>query len=393
MKMKLKLVRVVTASYVVPWHLGNTLSRISPDFETCVVGQNVSENRSFYPDIEFFDININRKSSYISDIIALLVLCRLFLINRPDIVHSIMPKAGLLSAIAGFVCGVPIRIHTFTGQTWVGKTGIPEHFYRMLDRLINKLNTVCLTDSFSQSEFLGQHNIFQQGRPLPVLLGGSLSGVDLARFQLDTLKEAARQLRLDFGMAEDDFVFSFVARKTQEKGAIDVLKAFSRVRLLEPSAKLLYVGPDEDGLSSRLRATNAEFFLGVSEVGSVTNHETYLAATDVLCLPSYKEGFGSIVIDAAAMGIPSIGSRIPGLIDAIVDGQTGLLCPAGDIDEFVKAMVRLINDRRLREIMGTRARQRVDELFTADKLYAALKDFYLLTASKVDRAHASSKTG
>ena len=390
---KIKIARVVTAAYVVPWHLNNSISRMTADFEVFVLGQNVSRNTHMYPDIKFVDVDINRKGSYFSDVFALVWLCKFLILCRPDIVHSIMPKAGLLSAIAGFVCRVPIRVHTFTGQTWASKKGLSGRLYWMLDRLVNKLNTICLTDSFSQSEFLFGHKISHAGLPLPVLSKGSLSGVDVTRFRLDGLAESALQLRTELAIAKGDVVFAFVARKTREKGAVDILRAFARVRLAEPNARLLYVGPDEDGVAARLRETNPELFHDVTEVGQVTNHEVYLAATDVLCLPSYREGFGSIVIDAAALGVPTIGSRIPGLVDAIVDGETGLLCAAGDIDELAKTMIRFVDDRKLRQVMGSRARQRVDDFFTADKLYAALKDFYILNTAKVDKARTWPKIG
>jgi len=375
--MKLKVVRIVTASYVVPWHLHNTLRRMSADFEVCVVGHGVSKNKEFYPNVKFVDIDINRKTSLFSDSLALIALCRFFHSYKPDIVHSIMPKAGLLAAIAGFVCRVPIRIHTFTGQTWVAKAGLSRYFYYLLDRLINSLNTICLTDSLSQSAFLLEHKIHHSRQPLPVLSKGSLSGVDVTRFNLNGLAEEAKQLRTGFGLDKNNFVFAFIARKTRDKGAIDVLKAFSSLSTASKDTRLLFVGPDEDGEIGRLHKTNPELFVNVIDVGHVNNHEVYLAITDVLCLPSYREGFGSIVIDAASMGVPTIGSRIPGLTDSVVDRQTGMLFPAGNLDELVTLMRAFVDDPKMRQTMGAAAKVRVDEFFTADRLYSALKDFYL----------------
>jgi len=378
--MKLKVVRVVTASYVVPWHLNNTLKRMSSDFEVCVVGQTVAKNGDLYPDVRFVDIDINRKNSLFYDFFALIELCRFFVSYRPDIVHSIMPKAGLLTALSGFICRVPIRIHTFTGQTWVAKAGLARFFYYMLDRLINILNTICLTDSCSQSIFLLENSISDSGQPLPVLSKGSLSGVDISRFDLSRLSDAAMHLQTDLGLEKDNFVFAFIARKTRDKGAIDVLKAFSTVSTIAKESKLLFVGPDEDGEIRRLRESNPELFENVIEVGHVSNHEVYLAITDVLCLPSYREGFGSIVIDAAAMSVPTIGSRIPGLTDSIADTQTGLLFSAGNLGELIVHMLAFVENPKMLEDMGSRAKARVDEFFTADRLYAALKEFYLKSA-------------
>jgi glycosyltransferase involved in cell wall biosynthesis len=120
-----------------------------------------------------------------------------------------------------------------------------------------------------------------------------------------------------------------------------------------------------------------EAFNGVIDIGKVDHHEAYLAISDVLCLPSYREGFGSIVIDAAAMGVPAIGTRIAGLVDSIEDGKTGVLVPAGDISKFAGAMLSMIEDQPRRIKMGIAARHRVEADFTADKLYASLRDYYL----------------
>jgi glycosyltransferase involved in cell wall biosynthesis len=378
MGVKLKVVRVITASYVVPWHLSNTLRRMPADFEVCVVGHGVSKNKDSYPDVKFVDIDINRKTSLISDCLALIALCRFFHSYKPNIVHSIMPKAGLLTALAGAICRVPIRIHTFTGQTWVARAGLSRYFYYLLDRLINSLNSICLTDSFSQSAFLLEHKISYSGQPLPVLSKGSLSGVDVARFNLSGIaEEEVNQLRANLGVGKEHFVFAFIARKTRDKGAVDVLMAFSSVSVASQEARLLFVGPDENGEIERLRKTNPELFVNVIDVDHVSNHEVYLAITDVLCLPSYREGFGSIVIDAAAMGVPTIGSRILGLTDSIADTQTGLMFSAGNLGELIIHMLAFVENPKMREELGSRAKERVDEFFTADRLYAALKEFYL----------------
>ncbi len=379
---KLKIVRVITASYVVPWHLHNTLNRISADFQVCVIGQEVSNNQAAYPNVKFVDIDINRKTSLFADGLALFQLCRFLLSYKPDIIHSVMPKAGLLSALAGFICRVPVRLHTFTGQTWVAKAGYSRHFYYWIDRLINALNTACLTDSFSQSTFLQEHGITDVGKPLSVLSQGSLSGVDVSKFDLSRIKNEVQDLRIKLAIDDRHFVFAYIARKTQAKGAHDMLEAFSRIVPDFPHAKLLFVGPDEDGEIAKLHTTIPDLFTNVIDVGHVTNHEVYLAFTDVLCLPSYREGFGSIIIDAAAMGVPAIGSRIPGLTDSITDLQTGLLFSAGNVAELTGIMTRFINDSELRDVLGRRAKERVDEFFTADKLYEALKQYYFEQAKK-----------
>jgi len=371
-----KVIRVVTESHVVPWHLSNTLKRISKDFDVLVVGKNVSFNSIDYPDIKFVNININRKVSIISDISVIIELCKIFKDQKPDIIHSIMPKAGLLCAIAGYIARVPVRLHTFTGQIWATKSGFSKIFYCYIDKLINVLNTVCLTDSESQSAFLLKNKIAYNFNPLPVLSKGSLSGVDVNRFDMKKLSIPADHLRHQLGIEKKNFVFSYVARKTLDKGAFDMLKAFSKLKLISEHARLLFIGPDEEGLIAELKISQPDLFYHVIDIGHVKNHELYLAITDVLCLPSYREGFGTIIIDAASMSVPAIGSNIPGLVDAIADMETGILFDAGKIDDFVQIMSLLVADPMICKIMGKKAKERVEKYFTADKHYDALKEFY-----------------
>ena len=375
---KIKVVRVITASYVVPWHLANTLTRMTDDFEVCVVGQGVSKFQEAFPHVKWVNINIDRKLNPVNDLLAVINLCSFLWNYKPDIVHSIMPKAGLLTAFSGLFCRIPIRIHTFTGQVWATERGLRRTIHYLADKLINSLNTICLTDSPSQSAFLYEHKITNAGKPLPVLLKGSLSGVDITRFNNQSLVDQGNRLRESLKLKKSDFVFAFIARKSHDKGAIDILNAFSQVVSLKPDAKLLFIGPDEsDREIERLRNENSDMFNNVFEFDLVDNHEVYLAVANILCLPSYREGFGTIVIDAAAMGVPSIGSNISGLRDAIEDGKTGRLFPAGNVGGLVEIMLDAIENPDKYNKMGLAARARVNANFTADLLYNALKACYM----------------
>ncbi|MDO9214674.1 MAG: glycosyltransferase [Methylococcales bacterium] len=374
---KIKVVRVVTASYVVPWHLGNTLKRIGSDFEVCVVGQGVSIYQDTYPDVKWVDIDLHRKINPLADLVSLYKLCRFFIRYQPDIVHSIMPKAGLLTALAGFICRVPIRLHTFTGQVWATKQSKAWRFLYAIDQLIIQLNTVCLTDSPSQSQFLYDNQLAVHGKALPVLGNGSLSGVDLTRFDLSKMEQAAQELADSLGITKQHFVFAFIARKSRDKGALDVITAFAKVTTHYPHSRLLFIGPDEsEGQLEQIKIDTPVLFNNVLSLDKVDNHELFLAITDVLCLPSYREGFGTIVIDAAALGVPTIGSHIVGLVDAVDDNVTGILFPAGDIDQLTTAMLSFLENPSQLTTMGSAAQQRVEQYFSADKLYAELKCFY-----------------
>ena len=385
--MKIKIVRIITASYVIPWHLHNTLSRISEEFDVYVIGQNVSEYKNIYPHIKFIDINIDRKINLLQDIKALIKLIAFFKKSKPDIIHSIMPKAGFLSSIAGFICHVPIRIHTFTGQIWVANKGISKIIYYLVDRLINLLNTVCLTDSFSQSKFLLGKGFFYKKELLPVLGKGSLSGVDINKFQEYLSSNSKVSLRLKHGISSDIFVFTFIARKTYEKGAVDMLKSFYNLNLNYKNIKLLFIGPDEDNIIEKLHITNQELFKNVIEFGRVEDIRDYILMTDVLCLPSHREGFGSIVIDAASMSIPSIGTKIDGLVDSIDNNVTGILFNEGNIKEFEDSMELFLKNPELKQVLGKNALNRVKKDFSADYVYEELENFYynFLTHKKISK--------
>lgn len=377
MKSKFKIVRVVTIHECVPRFLENNLKRMSKDFDVCVIGQNVSRYRYEYPDIYWVDVDIQRKISIYSDIHALIALCKFFIVYKPHIVHSTMPKAGLLSAIAGFLCRVPVRVHTFTGQVWTNKRGLSRSLLYFSDRVVNFLNTVCLTDGPAQSAFLHENRITAKGKPLPVLLKGTLSGIDMNRFRLDVIDDRAEKLRKELMIDGSSFVFAFIARKTLVKGAIDILKTFSKVSKISPRAKLLFVGPDEsDGELDALIDLHPDILNNVINIGVVSDHEVYLAISNVHCLPSYREGFSTVTLDAAALGLPTIGSNIPGLMDSIEDGISGVLFPAGDLDKLAQAMLLLMEDHELCKQMGQSAKQRVETYFTADQLYDALRNFY-----------------
>ena len=372
-----KLLRVVTIHECVLWHLGKTLDELTKHFDVTVAGEGVSRYAQRYPTIKWTDIDIPRKAQPMRDLKSLFqiyILCRRL---RPDIVHSIMPKAGLITALAARAAGVRVRIHTFTGQVWDTKSGWIRSAYKMVDHLIVSLNTICLTDSPSQSRHLLVNGIDIQGEPLPVLGKGSLVGVDLERFDPERIRASAQVTRATLGFLPSQFVVAFVARKSRDKGALDMLQAFSQARAGSTDMWLLFIGPDESaGEIERLRKTKPHIFDGVIERDTVFNHEEYLLASDVLCLPSYREGFGSVVIDAASLGVPCVGSKIAGLVDSVADGETGLLHAAGDIAHLAEILSTLNQDREKLKKLGEHARSRVLAFFSTEVVGGLLVKFY-----------------
>jgi glycosyltransferase involved in cell wall biosynthesis len=383
---RLRVLRVVTTSDCIPWHMDNTLKRLGRDFDVCVAGKDVSLYEGKYENIAWADIPIVRHISPIADFKALIHLCRLICSYRPDIVHSIMPKAAIISALAGFICRVPVRMHTFTGQVWATKQGLYRSFLKWMDRTVIALNTLCLTDSPSQSLFLHDEHVSQNGAPLAVLLKGSLSGVDEHRFNASRVAQDVRELKERLGLDDSQFVFAFLGRKNKDKGIYDLINAFELAISECPAIRLMMVGPDEsnDDVAQFLRS-KPSLADKVVDIASVDRPELYLGIGNALCIPSYREGFGSVVLEAGAMGIPAIGTDISGLRDAIIHGETGVICPPGDISSLARTMVLFAKDPQKARLMGQAAQSRVQACFSADIMYGALKDCYFEQAKILNR--------
>lgn len=324
-------------------------------------------------------VDIQRRPAPWRDLAALVHLVWLFRRNRFHIVHSTTPKAGLLTALAGWIARVPIRLHTFTGQPWVTMSGPLRWISRVSDRVIGQLNTFCYADSPSQRAFLIRQGIVSSDQ-IAVIGTGSLAGVDTARFDRAHFRTAERnQVQRELGIAPGAVVLLFIGRVTRDKGIGELLAAFHALRASGLVVELVLVGPLEIGraeedqrLERDLRQTG-----GVHAVGYNDRPEQYLAISDILCLPSYREGFGTVVIEAAAMAIPTVGTRITGLSDAVVDGETGLLVPPRNAAALEQALRRLIEDQALREQFGRAARERCLREFDARVVNRRLADEYV----------------
>jgi glycosyltransferase involved in cell wall biosynthesis len=324
-------------------------------------------------------INIPRSLKPWKDFIALIRLTHFFLINRFDIVHSTTPKAGLLTAIAAFISGIPIRLHTFTGQPWVTLKGIMRWSSRLADKLIGVLNTKCYADSSSQAQFMVKEGILSS-RKIAVVGQGSLAGVDMARFDPDNWSLSMKQqIKLSLSIASSSKIIIFVGRISPDKGIIELISAFNDLLNMNYDVDLLLVGPhDQDcGGKSSLDLNSARQCSKIHYIGYTECPERYLAISDIFCLPSYREGFGTVVIEAAAMGLPTVGTTIYGLIDAVVDGETGILVPPRDDRALLAALKRLLDHPDTLHAMEKAARVRCFEHFDAGIVNEKVAQEYL----------------
>lgn len=318
-------------------------------------------------------VTFRRTISPVHDLFALLKLVMVLHSERPLIVQSMSPKAGLLCAIAGWLLQLPIRVHWFTGQVWVTKQGLMRKLLKTLDTLIAKLNTNLLADSPSQMDFLIQQGVVQPGK-IEVLGNGSVCGVNVDRFQPNPKYRST--VRQKYGVPDNAVLGLFVGRVTADKGVLELAQAIRILKQHGVSLYVAFVGPDEGNMSTAITLASGGDSQRIIMTGFSATPESFMSAADFLVLPSYREGFGSTIIEAAACGIPAIGSRIYGIIDAIEEGKTGLLVEPRDINQLADAMRKLSVDEELRMKLGIAARERVLKCFQTKQLNEALISYF-----------------
>ncbi|MFC1750726.1 glycosyltransferase family 4 protein [Pseudomonadota bacterium] len=367
---------VSTVPFVLKWFMTPHINSLSKEYDVTIVTSGSAEDLDglLSPHVTFVPLNIERKISIINDAIALFKLWALFRKERFDSVHSIMPKSGLLAMLAARLAGVPLRFHTFTGQVWANKHGLGRLLLKFLDKILVINSTCVLADSHSQRKFLLENNVVAPSSIL-VLAEGSVAGVNINRFKFSA---AARvDIRAQLKLPREGVVFLYLGRLNKDKGLKDLLRAFSSAADQKENLHLLVVGPDEDKFDFEFSTLARRFPGRVHRVGGVTEcPENYMSAADVFCLPSYREGFGTVIIEAGAIGLPAIASRIYGITDAVVDGTTGILHQPTSDNEIAEAMLLLATNESLRRRMGEAARVRVRNDFSEEYVAKAFTDFY-----------------
>jgi glycosyltransferase involved in cell wall biosynthesis len=315
--------------------------------------------------VQVVSIDLHREISLVHDFQALRAIRRYLMQERVQLVVSMTPKGGLVGMVCARLARVPVRVHWFTGQVWATRKGVMRHLLQTTDKITAQAATHLLVDSHTQADFLASQSIVARNR-LEVLGSGSVSGVDCERFKPDP---AARQaMRAELGITDAETVLVFAGRINRDKGIIELIEAYRRLRDRGHAVRLLIVGPDES------RLLEGTLPAGVITIGYTRQVERYLLAADIFCLPSHREGFGLVLIEAGACGLPSMASRIYGITDALIDGVTGLLHRPEDADDIFRTAEQLIASSALRERLGaaalTRARtefasQRVTQLLVA----------------------------
>ncbi|MFZ2974184.1 MAG: glycosyltransferase [Ferribacterium limneticum] len=372
---------VLTSPFAVNGFLLNHFRVLANNFSITLVVNTLEYPLSTDLDgrVRVVHLDLARKVDLLSDLKSLLWLWRFFRREKFDLVHSLTPKGGLLGMLSAKLAGVRCRQHTFTGQVWVTSHGLSRYFLKQLDSLIAVCATNVLADSASQCDFLVAEKVIKPGA-IDVAGPGSISGVDTTRFMPNPV--VRHTVRESLKIPDDALVFIALGRMTRDKGVVDLVESFKSLSGKFPRAWLLLAGPDEENLASTLLEAAGASVDHLRLEPKVVQSAAYLAAADVLVLPSYREGFGTVVLEAAAVGLPTIASRIYGLTDAVVEGVTGVCFPVGDTQALQAALALLIQNDDFRSSLGAQARQRALSEYSSDAISGAWLKQYSVALSQ-----------
>lgn len=303
--------------------------------------------------VRLYEIPMEREPSPLKDMVSLVRLIHLFMKIRPDIVNAGTPKAGFLCMLAAYICCIRGRVYTIRGFRHESLSGISCWIMKCFERLSCYLSTqvICISSSVAQ---IGVHEGILKlgGYQLNGL--GSSNGIDLERFnpwRADLIPVDVLKQRL--GVKDENFIIGFVGRIIDRKGVDELVEAFSRVKVSHPHARLLLIGPIESEQSvsdsTLRRISNDKDIISLGFIGDIEN---YYRIMDLFVLPAHWEGFGNVLLEAAAMGVPAITCDVTGTKDAMSDGFNGTLVPVKNVDALSKAIASYIVDDELRRCHG-----------------------------------------
>lgn len=319
-------------------------------------------------------VPMQRHISIRHDIVSLWRIVRAFLREKPTMVHSMTPKAGLLCMVAAWMCRVPVRIHTFTGLVFPTSHGLKKKLLMLTDAITCRCATHIIPEGEGVKNDLLCNGITR--KPLQVLGYGNVMGIDVQRFsRRKEIEEAASEIR-----DNSVFTYLFVGRIVGDKGINELVSAFVRLNRTHPNTRLLLVGFFENELdpvspeARRLIEECEQIEYAGEQKGD--NLVAYYAASDCFVFPSYREGFPNTVIEAGAMDLPCIVTDINGSREIIEHGKNGIIIPVRDEQAIYQSMEQMLTDEQMRKGMTEKAREMIVSRYERGFVRQCLYDFY-----------------
>ena len=371
--MKKKIIRISTIPMSLDILLQGQLRMLSEHYEVVAVsspGRDL-EKVEKREGVRTVAVPMERQISPIRDLVSLFRLIRLFHREKPWMVHSLTPKAGLLAMIAAWICRVPVRIHSFTGLVFPTASGLKQKILIATDSITCACATTVLPEGKGVQKDLERFHI--TSKPLNIIGNGNINGIDLEFFdQTPAILEQAKKYR-----KEEVLTFCFVGRIVRDKGINELVSAFQRLHQAYPNTRLVLVGPFEKQLDPVLPETQQaiEQHAAIEWMGWQDDIRPFLAASEVFVFPSYREGFPNVVLQAGAMGLPCIVTDINGSNEIISDGINGCIIPSQNEEALYKAMVKMLNLEE-RQKLAQQARPQIANRYERKALWKELLKFY-----------------
>jgi glycosyltransferase involved in cell wall biosynthesis len=364
---KKKLVRITTVPLSLDKILDGQLSFMNNHYEVIAVSSEkeylirCAKNEG----VRFKHIEMTRKITPIKDFISLIKLISFLKKERPLIIHSHTPKAGILAMLASKITNIPIRLHTVAGLPLMEEKGSKKKLLELIEKLTYSFSTFVFTNSNGLYKYIIENNYVSKNK-LKVIGNGSSNGVDINYFSPTSVSVKEKEkLKLSLGILENDFTFVFVGRIVADKGINELINAFDTISFQNNAIKLLLVGEQESHLDPlnentlKLISTNKN----IIKTGFQKDIRPFLAVSDALVFPSYREGFPNVIMQAGAMELPVIATNINGCNEIIVNEKNGVLIELKNNGAIVKAMVRLIEDEAFYKNLKSNARSMIVSRF------------------------------
>lgn len=375
---KKKLIRVTTSDISLELLLKGQLRFLNNYYEVVGVAANTGllKGVAKREGIRVVELSMRREISPRRDIACLLYFIRLFQKEKPYIVHANTPKGSLLAMMAAWIMRVPNRIYTVTGLRYQGSQGKGRTVLKLMERLTCALATKVIPEGEGVKATLIADGITK--KPLQVVHHGNINGINTSHFSPDACKYSREVMRRKIDINPDEFTFIFIGRIVKDKGMNELARAMRRLNEEGHHCKLILVGWFEKE-QDRMEEDNEYFFMydeSVRYVGYQKDVRSYLLAADALVFPSYREGFPHVVMEAGAMGLPSIVTDINGCNEIIVDGENGRIIPPRDKDALLQMMRHFLDHPDEVRQMAAKARPMIASRYEHDDVVNALLQMY-----------------
>ncbi|SKC11066.1 Glycosyltransferase involved in cell wall bisynthesis [Soonwooa buanensis] len=377
---KPKLIRVTTVPISLEKLLGKQLSFMDQHFDLTAVSADATAlvDVGKKLGVKTYPVEMTRRITPIQDLKVLWKMYRFLKSERPDIIHSHTPKAGLVSMLAAKLVGVPNRLHTVAGLPLMEAQGLKRKILMLVEQLTYAAATHVYPNSKGLSDFILENKLTTSSK-LKVIANGSSNGIDTTYFDKDNLDQNDLfVLKKSLKIEDDDEVFIFVGRLVGDKGLNELIEAFDEIGKNNTKSKLILVGTFEDQLDPLQTSTleKIKSNSNIINVGWQTDVRPYLAIADILTFPSYREGFPNVVMQAGAMGLASIVSNINGCNEIIIENKNGLIIPVKNKKALEEAMQKLLNDQVLFNSLKTNARPMIVDRYQQQVVWDALLTEY-----------------